>query len=122
MSDAPDMLPPFRRRDFLLVAVAFAAAVVPRAAHANRWIPLARAAIDPAADKTELVVEPTSARLRSFRLRARGGSIEYRYIASAHASSRGGRMRNPLACSSWVSWRIASAAGPTWRMVPAWVR
>ena len=88
MFDAPDTLPPFRRRDFLLAAAAFAAAIVPRAAHANRWIPLVRAAIDPAADKTELVVEPTSARLRSFRLRARGGAIDVIHVTVVFGNHR----------------------------------
>lgn len=88
MSDAPDPRPPFLRRDFLAAAAAFAAALVPRAAHANRWIPLVRAAIDPIAERTELVVEPTSSRLRSFRLRARGGAIDVIHVTVVFGNHR----------------------------------
>jgi hypothetical protein len=88
MFDDPDTRPPFPRRGFLVAAVAFAAAIVPRAAHANRWIPLVRAAIDPAAERTELVVEPASARLRSFRLRARGGAIDVIHVTVVFGNHR----------------------------------
>jgi hypothetical protein len=86
MFDVPDTRPPSRRR--LLASVAIGIALFPRAALANRWIPLARAAIDPAAERTELAVDPPSARLRSFRLRARGGAIDAIHVTVVFGNHR----------------------------------
>ncbi len=88
MSETTDTRSPIRRHLLSLAAAATAATLVPRVAHAERWVALARALLDPTAERTELVVDPPSARLRSFRLRARGGAIDVIHLTVVFGNHR----------------------------------